>query len=141
MKYDESFAEMKNLADYAYAFGVNEFVVCASAYQPWLDKIPGSTGGGRHYCLNRNNTFWEYSRPFWDYQARCEGLMRKGIPVVDLCIFAGDNAPVKLLTYRLPEIPEGYDFDVCTADALIKRMKARDGRVVLPDGMSYQMLV
>ena len=67
--------------------------------------------------------------------------MRKGIPVVDLCIFAGDNAPVKLLTYRLPEIPEGYDFDVCTADALIKRMKARDGRIVLPDGMSYQMLV
>jgi len=141
VRYDESFAEMKNLADYAYAFGVNEFVVCASAYQPWLDKIPGSTGGGRHYCLNRNNTFWEYSRPFWDYQARCAGLMRKGIPVVDLCIFAGDNAPVKLLTYRLPEIPEGYDFDVCTADALIKRMKARDGRIVLPDGMSYQMLV
>ena len=139
VRYDESFAEMKNLADYAYAFGVNEFVVCASAYQPWLDKIPGSTGGGRHYCLNRNNTFWEYSRPFWDYQARCAGLMRKGIPVVDLCIFAGDNAPVKLLTYRLPEIPEGYDFDVCTADALIKRMKARDGRIVLPDGMSYQI--
>lgn len=141
VRYDESFAEMKNLADYAYAFGVNEFVVCASAYQPWLDKIPGSTGGGRHYCLNRNNTFWKYSRPFWDYQARCAGLMRKGMPVVDLCIFAGDNAPVKLLTYRLPEIPEGYDFDVCTTDALIKRMKARDGRIVLPDGMSYQMLV
>lgn len=109
--------------------------------QPWLDKIPGSAGGGRHYCLNRNNTFGEYNRPFGDYQARCAGLMRKGLPVVDLCIVAGDNAPVKLLTYRLPEIPEGYDFDVCTADALVKRMKARDGRIVLPDGMSYQMLV
>ncbi|MEB3374662.1 hypothetical protein SFC43_20180 [Bacteroides sp. CR5/BHMF/2] len=35
---------MKNLADYAYAFGVNEFVVCASAYQPWIDRIPGNTG-------------------------------------------------------------------------------------------------
>ena len=132
---------MKNLADYAYAFGVNEFVVCASAYQPWIDRIPGNTGGGRHYCLNRNNTFWEYSRPFWDYQARCAGLMRHGIPVVDLCVFVGDNAPVKLLTYRLPEIPEGYDFDVCTAEALITRMRARNGRIILPDGMSYQMLV
>lgn len=141
VRYDESFAEMKNLADYAYAFGVNEFVVCASAYQPWLDKIPGSTGGGRHYCLNRNNTFWEYSRPFWDYQARCAGLMRQGMPIVDLCVFAGDNAPVKLLTYRLPEIPEGYDFDVCTAEALVTRMKAQGGRMILPDGMSYQMLV
>lgn len=139
--YGNSFAEMKNLADYAYAFGVNEFVVCASAYQPWLNKIPGNTGGGRHYCLNRNNTFWEYSKPFWDYQARCAGLMRMGMPIVDLCIFAGDNAPVKLLTYRLPKIPEGYDFDICTAEALVTRMKAHDGRIILPDGMSYQMLV
>ena len=141
MKYTQSLADMKNLADYAYAFGINDFAVCASAYQPWIDKIPGSTGGGRHYCLNRNNTYWNYSRSFWDYQARCAGLMRNGLPVVDLCIYMGENAPIKLLAYRLPEIPEGYDFDVCTKDALISRMSAKDGHIVLTDGMSYQMLV
>ena len=141
MRFSQSLADMKSLADYAYAFGAQEFVVCASAYQPWLDKIPGNTGGGRQYCLNRNNTFWNYSRPFWDYQTRCAGVMRKGLPVVDLCIFLGANAPVKLLAYRLPVIPEGYDFDVSTQDALIKRMAAKDGHIVLPDGMSYQMLV
>jgi Glycosyl hydrolases family 2, sugar binding domain. len=134
-------AEMKNVADYAYAFGAQEFVVCASAYQPWIDKIPGSTGGGRQYCLNRNNTYWNYSRPFWDYQARCAGLMRNGLSVADLCVYLGENAPIKLLAYRLPVIPEGYDFDVCTKDALISRMSAKDGRIVLPDGVSYQMLV
>lgn len=88
---------------------MNEFVLCASAYQPWIDKYPGSTAGGKHYCLNRNNTYWEYSRPFWDYQARCSALMRKGVPVVDICVYLGQNPPVKLVTYRLPEIPEGYD--------------------------------
>lgn len=67
--------------------------------------------------------------------------MRNGLPVVDLCVYLGENAPIKLLAYRLPEIPEGYDFDVCTKDALISRMSAKDGRIVLPDGMSYQMLV
>jgi hypothetical protein len=141
LKFSQSLAEAKNVADYAYAFGAQEFVVCASAYQPWLDKIPGSTGGGRQYVLNRNNTFWNYSRPFWDYQARCAGLMRNGIPVIDLCIYLGENAPVKLLANRLPEIPEGYDFDVCTKDALISRMSAKNNRIVLPDGMSYQLLV
>lgn len=141
LKFSQSLAEAKNVADYAYAFGAQEFVVCASAYQPWLDKIPGSTGGGRQYVLNRNNTYWNYSRPFWDYQARCAGLMRNGIPVTDLCIYLGENAPVKLLANRLPEIPEGYDFDVCTKDALISRMSAKDGRIVLPDEMSYQLLV
>lgn len=141
LKFSQSLAEAKNVADYAYAFGVQEFVVCASAYQPWLDKIPGSTGGGRQYVLNRNNTYWNYSRPFWDYQARCAGLMRNGKSVADLCIYLGDNAPVKLLANRLPEIPEGYDFDVCTKDALISRMSAKKGRIVLPDGVSYPILV
>ena len=31
--YKHSLADIKNLADYAYAFGINEFVVCAVAYQ------------------------------------------------------------------------------------------------------------
>lgn len=140
-KFSHSLADLKSLADYALAFGSNEFVVCASAYQPWTDKIPGNTGGGRHYCLNRNNAYWNYSRPFWDYQARCAGLLRKGIPVIDLCVYLGDNPPVKLLSHRLPEIPEGYNFDVCTTDALINRTKALNGDIVLPDGMKYRMLV
>lgn len=141
LKFSQSLAEAKNVADYAYAFGAQEFVVCASAYQPWLDKIPGSTGGGRQYVLNRNNTYWNYSRPFWDYQARCAGLMQNGKSVADLCIYLGENAPVKLLANRLPEIPEGYDFDVCSKDALISRMSAKDGRIVLPDGVSYRILI
>lgn len=116
-------------------------MLCASAYQPWIDKYPGSTAGGKHYCLNRNNTYWEYSRPFWDYQARCSALMRKGVPVVDICVYLGQNPPVKLVTYRLPEIPEGYDFDVCTAEALVGRTMAVDGRLTLPTGISYSLLV
>ena len=140
-KFSHSLSYIKSLADYAYCFGINEFVVCASAYQPWLDRIPGNTGGGRHYCLHRNNPFWSYSRPFWDYQARCAYLMRQGRPVVDLAVYLGENAPVKILTYRLPDIPSGYDFDAFTSDALFTRMAVRDGRVVLPDGMSYRMVV
>jgi hypothetical protein len=140
-KYSHSPADLKTLADYAYAFGINEFVICASAYQPWLDKIPGSTGGGRHYCLNRNNTWWEYSAPFWDYQARIAHVMRQGRPAIDLCVYLGENAPVKILTYRLPDIPGGFDFDAFTTDALLRRMSARDGRIALPDGTGYRMMI
>ena len=140
-KYSHSPADLKTLADYAYAFGINEFVICASAYQPWLDRYPGSTGGGRHYCINRNNTWWEYSAPFWDYQARCAYVMRKGKSSNDLCVFLGENAPVKILTYRLPDIPGGFDFDAFTADALHSRMEANDGLVTLPDGVNYKMMV
>lgn len=141
VKFSASLAFIKSLADYAYAFGINEFVICASAYQPWLDKIPGSTGGGRHYAINRNNTFWEYSAPFWDFQARNSYIMRQGKSSIDLCVYLGGNAPVKILTYRLPDIPGGFDFDACTTDALLTRMDARDGKITLPDGVSYKMMI
>lgn len=140
-KYSASLAELKSLADYAYAFGINEFVICASAYQPWLDKQPGSTGGGRHYAINRNNTWWNYSRPFWDYQARNASLMRLGKSSIGLCVYLGENAPVKILTYRLPDIPGGFDFDAFTTDALLTRMQAKDGKISLPDGVRYNMMV
>ncbi|MFP3594482.1 glycosyl hydrolase [Chryseobacterium sp. SIMBA_038] len=140
-KYSTSLAELKSLADYAYAFGINEFVICASAYQPWLDKFPGSTGGGRHYAINRNNTWWEYSKPFWDFQSRSAYLMRIGKYVADICVYLGENAPVKILTYRLPDIPGGFDFDAFSTDALLTRMDGEDGKIILPDGVSYKMMV
>lgn len=140
-KFEHSLAYIKRLADYAWCYGLNEFVVCASAYQPWLDRFPGSTAGGRQYCLNRNHTQWEYSRPSWDYQARATFLLRQGHPVVDFCVYLGENAPVKIRTHRLPPLPEGTDFDAFTSDALFTRLSAEEGRIILPDGMNYRVLI
>lgn len=140
-KFSASLADLKSLADYAYAFGINEFVICASAYQPWLDKIPGSTGGGRQYVVNRNNTWWNYSNSFWDYQSRNAFIMRTGKASSDLCVYLGENAPVKILTYRLPDIPGGFDFDAFTTDALIKRMEGKNNKISLPDGINYNMMI
>ncbi len=118
MKFSETLGDVKPLADYAYSCHVNEFVVCASAYQPWLDRFPGSTGGGRHYCLNRNNTLWADSQGFWDYQARCAAMMRQGDPVVDMRIKLPDTPPTKLLAAWLPDsIPNGYTWEVTTERA------------------------
>ena len=111
---------LKPIADHAYAMGLQEFVVCAVAYQPWgADTIPGSTAGGRNYGLTRTNTQWEMSRPFWDYQARCASLLRMGKSVADVLVLLGGDAPVKLLTHRLPRLPQGVDFDVATDEAFL----------------------
>ncbi len=138
-KFSDSPATLKKLADFAYASQINEFVVCASAYQPRLDEVPGNVANGRQYCLNRNNTIWPCSRPFWDYQARCAGMLRKGGPVVDILVYIGNDPPVKTLAHLLPLIPEGYNFD-CTDGEALKRASVRDGRLVFPGGMSYGML-
>ncbi|MBQ9660926.1 MAG: glycosyl hydrolase family 2 [Bacteroidales bacterium] len=144
-KYSDSPARLKMLADFAYSRLINEFVVCASAYQPELDAVPGNVANGRQYCLNRNNPVWPYSRPFWDYQARCAGMLRQGEPVVDLLVYLGDAPPVKTLSHLLPVVPEGYNFDTTAADGLRGAQVARlpDGTSVLhlPSGMEYRMLL
>ena len=144
-KYSDSPARLKMLADFAYTRLLNEFVVCASAYQPRLDEVPGNVANGRQYCLNRNNPIWPYSRPFWDYQARCASLLRQGEPVVDLLVYLGDDPPVKTLAHLLPVVPEGYNFDTTAADGLrgAQVVRRADGTPVLrlPSGMEYRMLV
>lgn len=158
--YRHTLADIKNLADYAYAYGINELVVCAVAYQPWVksssllskgrkdeglraddEKLKISTANGRQYVLNRLNTLWPLSKPFWDYQARCSWMLRQGKPVSDICIYLGDDIPARILSHKLPDIPQGYDFDAFTTDALLSRMSANDGRITLPDGVSYRVMI
>ena len=139
--YKHSLADIKNLADAAYAFGINEFVVCAVAYQADAAGRRLNTANGRQYVLNRLNTLWPLSRPFWDYQARCSWMLRQGKPVSDFALYLGDDVPKRILSHLLPPIPQGYDFDALTTDALLHRIQAVDGRLVLPDGVSYSMLL
>ena len=35
----------------------------------------------------------------------------------------------------------GYDYDVVNSDVILNRMSVEDGKIVLPDGMSYSVMV
>jgi hypothetical protein len=39
------------------------------------------------------------------------------------------------------QVGRGYDYDVITEEALLARTSVREGRIVLPDGVSYRVLV
>jgi hypothetical protein len=130
-------ATIKALGDRALCEGVNRFVFHRYAMQPWLGYRPGMTMGpwGLHY--ERTNTWWEESGPWHEYLARCQDLLRQGMFVADICILQPEAAPQEFRGHDRA----GYDYDVCTAEALLTRMTVKDGRLVLPDGMSYRVLV
>ncbi len=59
-----------------------------------------------------------------------------------MCYYYGDQAPNFVMPKHVdPSLGPGYDYDVCAADVILNRMSVRDGRIVLPDGMSYRVLV
>jgi hypothetical protein len=130
----------KPLVDAALSLGINRFVVLAYNHQP-NDRKPGVVQPRFRALFQRNNTWWEYSGGFWDTLARSCAMMRQGTPVSDLLYHLGNDTPLKIATSRMrPVPPAGYDYDVC-GDEILLRATVKDGRVVLPGGMSYRMLV
>jgi hypothetical protein len=133
-------ATVKALGDYEFSQGINRFVVHRYAHQPYLDRFPGVTMGpwGLHY--ERTQTWWEMSGAWHEYLSRCQYLLRQGRFVADLCCLR-PQLPNQTYFTPAPEVPAGYKYDECSAEALMARISVKDGRLLLPDGMSYRLLV
>jgi len=135
---------LKPLGDQIYTLGTNRFVFHRYSMQPWLDRKPGMTFGpfGLHY--ERTNTWWEQSRAWHTYLARCQALLQRGQFVADVACLGSEGSP-QIFPKRdsaEPTIPPGYDFDDVPAEVILDQATTvRDGRVVLASGMSYQVLV
>jgi hypothetical protein len=136
----------KQLADRALCEGLNHFTIHTFASSPPEAGLPG-----RAYHagtdINPTATWWPKVKPFMDYLARCSHMLRQGLFVGDVCHYYGGQAPnfypmhhhVPRKIVR-PELGLGYDYDVCDSQVILERMQVRDGRIVLPDGMSYAIL-
>lgn len=133
---------LKKVSDYWFAQGVNRIVFHTSAHQP-LDTKPGNAMVGTH--IHRNITWAEKAKPFMDYLARQSFLLQQGLFVADLAYLLDEGAPSTMPIWGAgltPKPPEGYDFDYINADVLLNRISVgADGRLTLPDGMSYRVLV
>ncbi len=138
----DSPATYKNLADYWFAQGVNRIVFHSSAQQP-LDTKPGNTMVGTHF--NRNITWAEQAKPVLSYLSRCSYMLSQGLFTADFAYLLNEGAPSSQPFWGAglqPAVPDGYDYDTVNADVLLNRMSVGpDGRIVLPDSMSYRVLV
>ena len=130
---------MKVLGDNAFCTGINRLIFHRYAHQPWRGLVPGMTMGQWGFHFDRTNTWFEKSTTWLRYLARCQFMLQQGLYVADVCYLAGEGAPVSLRAGN-PRLPPGYSYDGCPRDAVLTRMEVRDGRIVLPDGMSYRVL-
>jgi hypothetical protein len=69
-------------------------------------------------------------------------MLQQGKFVGDVCFYLGERPPALAPPkYISPSLGPGYDCDYSNADVLLTRMSVEKGRIVLPDGMSYRLLV
>jgi len=155
--------EYKRLADTAFCDGLNRITFHTFAHTPPSGGVPGNMyHAGEHF--NVNSTWWPKAAPMLFYFSRCCYLMQQGLPVADVCFYYGDDAPNLVATRRIgPDskrldgptcahcgrpnpapadaLGTGYDYDVVNSDVIENSMEFKDGRLVLPHGVSYSVIV
>ncbi len=131
-------ASMKSRGDRMFCEGINHFVLHLYIHQPWENRVPGVTAWFG-MSFQRNNTWFEQSKAWVDYLRRCQYLLQQGDPVSDLCYFTGEDVP-KMTGALNPALPSGYDYDFINAEVL-ERARARDGKIILPHGKEYRLLI
>ncbi len=133
---------LKPAFDQAACEGLNRLVWHAFVCSPTEMGLPGQQYfAGTH--VNPNVTWWDKSPAFLAYLNRCQYLLQQGTFVADAVSYYGDHVPnfAQLKRSDPARVLPGYDYDVATEDVVLTRMSVRDGRIELPDGMSYRVLV
>ena len=139
MPYQRYPGYLKKRGDWSFTEGINHVLLHLFIHQPYEDKNPGMNAWfGTEF--NRKNTWFNQSKTWIDYQRRCMYMLQQGKPVTDICYFIGEDAP-KLVGARNPEIPVGFSYDYINADVIMNRLTVADGKLMLPDGMSYGLMV
>ena len=140
-EWEETPFTMKPVADQAFCDGLNKICVHNFSQSPSLTAKPGYVYvAGTHY--EPGVTWWDEAGAFNTYLARCSFMLQQGKFVADALFYHGDNIGHGEQRKTIPPtLGEGYDHDNCNSEVLLTRMNVRDGRIVLPDGMSYRVLV
>src|SRR6185436_8297489 len=108
---------------------------------------PDSTGvpGQQYFAgthLNPKVTWWSQSAPFFTYLNRCQFVLQQGQFVADALYYYGDHVPnfAQLKKSDPAGVLPGYDYDVATQENILN-LHFEGGRLTLPSGMSYRILV
>jgi hypothetical protein len=129
----------KPAGDHAWSQGVNEFVFHRFVHQANTHVEPGLTMGHWGSHIDRTQHWWMNAGKAWfEYLARGTHLLQQGFPVADVLVFVGDQSHQRFASV---DVPPGLNYDCTNADALINRMSIRSGKLVLPEGNSYSVLV
>jgi hypothetical protein len=132
---------MKPCADQAFCDGLTRPCIHGYDISPWMEDSPGFVYWAGTY-FNRHTTWWEQSSAFLDYLARCSSLLRQGVFSPDVAFYDGDGIGKEVSRKAaLGDLAGLYDYDRINTEILLTRMSVKDERIILPDGLSYRVLV
>jgi len=133
--------DMKPAMDFEYCEGLNMIFFHTFTCSPKEMGIPGQEYfAGTH--VNPQVTWWDLSQPFMNYMNRIQAVVQRGTFIADVLYYYGDHVPNIAVHkgFNRPGALPGYDFDV-TNEEILLQLTVVDGKVVVPSGLGYRVLV
>jgi hypothetical protein len=132
-------AMFKKRGDRFFCEGVNNTLLHVYIEQP-QDTLPPGVTAFFGVEFNRLNT-WFFDMDIWlQYLKRCNMMLQQGKYVADAAYFIGEDVP-KMTGITDPPLPQGYSFDYINGDVIKQKLTVTNGKLMLPNGISYSILV
>ncbi len=140
LTWDEHLSMLKEVANVNSIDGVTHMVFHTYTHNPQQPFLPPGTSFGSAIGTPflRGQTWWKHMPEFNIYLARCSYLLERGKPVIDVLWYLGDEISHK--PNQNAPFPEGFKYDYCNPDILLNRLSVKDGKIVTPEGISYEVL-
>ncbi len=136
MRYSAMF---KKRGDRFFTEGINNTLLHVYISQP-QDTLPPGVTAFFGVEFNRLNTWFFDMDMVLQYMKRCNMLLQQGQYVADAAYFIGEDAP-KMIGTTDPPLPAGYSYDYINGDVIKQKLTVSDGKLMLPNGISYSILV
>ena len=141
LTFNENFQTLKEDANRHFARGVTHLVFQAYTHNPVIGGKPPSSSFGAKIGTPflRLQPWWKYMPEFTKYLEMCCRELERGLPVVDILWYLGDDVNHKP-SEKTDLFENRYKYDYCNNDALMTRVDVKEERLVFPDGMNYRVL-
>lgn len=138
---DELWHNQKSAFDHEICSGLNRVYFHTFTTSPASMGLPGQEYfAGTH--VNPRVTWWNESGAFIDYLRRTQFIAQNGKFVGDVLYYYGDHIP-NIFPYKYADpagAMPGFDYDV-TDEHILLSLKVDNGKVMVPTGISYRVLV
>src|SRR5690606_20315075 len=95
---------------------------------------------GTHF--NTKRVWWSKAKPFIDYVSRISAVFQKSDFKADVVWYYGDKVPNAARPKNTHfKVGPGYDYEVINTEVLLKKLTVNKGKLVLPSGAEFSLLV
>jgi hypothetical protein len=141
LTFNENFTDWKKVVDKHLVRGVTHLVFHTYTHNPVIGGKPPSTSFGNKIGspFLRLQSWWSYLKHFSKYAERCCIELERGLPVMDILLYLGDDVGFRPSEREL-FFGNRWKYDYLNNDVLTTRIEVKDGKFVLPNGMNYRVI-